>query len=76
LLDPVLNRSIQIAKQNSRTTVIWNPWAEGTRALSDLGEDEWPQMLCVEGSNILHHAVALAPSEDHQMTVTMTVNPL
>jgi len=76
LLDPVLNRSIQIRKQNSNTTVIWNPWADGARALSDLGDDEWQHMVCVEGSNILENAVELAPSADHKITVTMTVIPL
>jgi glucose-6-phosphate 1-epimerase len=76
LLDPVLNRSIQITKQNSNTTVIWNPWADGARALSDLGDDEWQHMVCVEGSNILENAVELAPSADHKITVTMTVFPL
>ena len=76
LLDPVLNRSIHIAKQNSHSTVVWNPWTEGTRTLSDLGEDEWPHMLCAEASNILQNAVELAPNQDYKMTVTMTVNPL
>ena len=75
VLDPVLNRQIQIAKQNSSTTVIWNPWAEGARALSDLGEDEWQEMLCAEASNILENAVELAPKEDHTITVTMGVSP-
>jgi len=76
LLDPVLNRSVQVTKQNSDTTVIWNPWAEGARVLSDLGDDEWKDMVCVEGSNILENAVELAPSANHTITVTMTVNPL
>jgi glucose-6-phosphate 1-epimerase len=76
LIDPVRNRSIQITKQNSDSTVIWNPWAEGARALSDLGDDEWQDMVCVEGSNILENAVELAPSADHKITVTMTVNSL
>ena len=76
LLDPALNRSIQITKQNSDSTVIWNPWAEAARALSDLGDDEWQDMACVEGSNILENAVELAPSADHKITVTMTVNSL
>jgi len=44
--------------------------------LSDLGEDEWPHMLCAEASNILQNAVELAPKQDHKMTVTMTVDPL
>jgi glucose-6-phosphate 1-epimerase len=76
LIDPVRNRSIQVTKQNSDSTVIWNPWAEGARALSDLGDDEWQDMVCVEGSNILENAVELAPSADHKITVTMTVNSL
>jgi glucose-6-phosphate 1-epimerase len=76
LLDPVLNRSIHIAKRNSNSTVVWNPWEEGTKTLSDLGEDEWPHMLCVEGSNILQDAVELAPGQDHKMTVTMSIRPL
>ena len=32
--------------------------------------------FCFEGSNILENAVELAPSADHRITVTMTVNPL
>jgi glucose-6-phosphate 1-epimerase len=76
LIDPVLNRSIQVTKQHSDSTVIWNPWAEGARALSDLGDDEWQHMVCVEGSNILENAVELATSADHKITVTMTVNSL
>jgi glucose-6-phosphate 1-epimerase len=73
LFDPALNRRIKIAKQNSRTTVIWNPWAEGARALSDLEEDTWQQMVCVEASNILEDAVELAPNGNHTMSVTMAV---
>jgi glucose-6-phosphate 1-epimerase len=76
LLDPVLNRSIHIAKQNSRSTVVWNPWAEGAKTFSDLGEDEWPHMLCVEGSNILQNIVELAPNKDHRMTVRMVLKSL
>jgi glucose-6-phosphate 1-epimerase len=76
LLDPVLHRGIQITKQNSRTTVIWNPWAEGAQALSDLGKDEWPQMICVEASNVLENAVQLAQAVTHSMTATISVRPL
>ena len=76
LLDPVLNRRIHIAKQNSRTTVIWNPWAEGAQALPDLGEDEWPQMVCVEASNVLVDRVGLPAGADHTMTATIAVGAL
>jgi glucose-6-phosphate 1-epimerase len=73
LLDPVLNRHIHIAKQNSRTTVIWNPWAEEARASPDLGGDEWQQMVCAEAGNILEDAVELTPIADHTITMTILV---
>src|ERR1039458_5117355 len=67
LEDPTLRRRIHIAKENSLTTVVWNPWVEGARALADLGEDEWTQMFCVEASNVLDYAVDLAPGKKHRM---------
>ena len=76
LRDPVLHRCIHITKQNSRTTVIWNPWAEGAQALPDLGYDEWPQMVCLEASNVLVDRVELPPGADHTMTATISVNAL
>jgi glucose-6-phosphate 1-epimerase len=71
--DPVMRRRIQIEKQNSLTTVVWNPWKSGAKALADLGDDEWARMACVEASNILSSAVTLAPGEDHRMATTISV---
>jgi len=76
LRDPVLNRRIHIAKQNSRTTVIWNPWAEAAKKMSDMGPDEWQKMLCAEAANILADAVELAPGETHALGVTIRVGSL
>ena len=73
ITDPVLQRRIQIEKRNSLTTVVWNPWESGAKALTDLGDDEWQQMLCVEASNILGSAVTLAPGEEHHMAATIAV---
>jgi len=73
VIDPVLGRRIRTEKKNSLTTVVWNPWQEGAKALADLDDDEWQQMVCVEASNILANAVRLAPGEEHAMTATITV---
>ncbi len=73
IADPVLRRRIQIEKRNSLTTVAWNPWESGAKAMTDLGDDEWQQMLCVEACNILSSAVTLAPGEEHRMAVTIAV---
>ena len=73
VIDPVLGRRIRTEKKNSLTTVVWNPWQEGAKALADLGDEEWQQMVCVEASNILANAVGLAAGEEHAMTATITV---
>ena len=76
LVDPELRRRIRIVKENSLTTVVWNPWREGAQALSDLGNDEWQQMVCAEASNILGFAVNLAPGQQHTMRASIRVADL
>jgi glucose-6-phosphate 1-epimerase len=62
-----LRRRIEVAKENSFTTVIWNPWVEKARALSDFGDDEWMQMVCIETSNVADFAVELRSGQQHRM---------
>jgi glucose-6-phosphate 1-epimerase len=73
LEDPTLRRGLHIAKENSSTTVVWNPWAEGARALADLGDDEWTQMFCVEASNVLSGTVDVKPGQQHRLAVNIRV---
>lgn len=73
VIDPVLKRRIHIRKENSRTTVIWNPWKEAAEKMADMGAEEWKKMLCVEGANILGNAIKLNAGEQHTTTVTMAV---
>jgi glucose-6-phosphate 1-epimerase len=76
LIDPVLERRIHIRKENSRTTVIWNPGKEAAEKMSDMGADEWKKMLCVEGANVLGNAIKLRAGEKHTTAVTMTVEKI
>ena len=76
LLDGEMHRHILTAKEHSLTTVVWNPWREGAKALSDLGDDEWQEMVCVEASNILGFAVSLAPGHQHTMKTNVSVKNL
>ena len=73
LIDPTRRRILRTDKQNSATTVVWNPWQQGAASLADFGNDEWRQMTCVEASNILRSAVSLAPGEQHTMGATIGV---
>jgi glucose-6-phosphate 1-epimerase len=76
LIDPELRRHIRLRKTNSLTTVVWNPWREGAARLTDLGDGEWTQFLCVEASNILAASVSLAPGEEHRMTAVLSAAKL
>ena len=75
VIDPVLRRTVRTEKENSRTTVTWNPWQQGAASLSDLGEEEWQQMICVEASNVLSSAVRLGPGEEHVMRASLSLAP-
>lgn len=73
LIDPVLHRVLRTVKTNSATTVVWNPWQQGAALLTDLGDEEWQQMACVEACNILVGAVSLAPDEEHTLCATIAL---
>jgi len=73
LVDPLLRRTLRTEKENSRTTIVWNPWQRGAASLSDLGDDEWQQMTCVEASNILSSAVSLPPGDKHAMRADLSM---
>jgi glucose-6-phosphate 1-epimerase len=74
--DGVLRRRIRVAKENSRATVVWNPWVDKARAMSDFGDDEWERMVCVETCNVAGCAVELAPGGAHTMTALVSVAAL
>jgi glucose-6-phosphate 1-epimerase len=67
LEDQSFRRRVGIAKKNSFTTVVWNPWIEKAKALTDFGDAEWMQMVCIEASNVSDFAVELAPRQEHKM---------
>lgn len=71
--DPILERRVRVQKENSLTTVTWNPWKEKASSLTDLGKDEWLRMVCIEPSNVAGFAVDLAPGQQHQMKMQVQV---
>jgi glucose-6-phosphate 1-epimerase len=73
LFDPTLKRRISIRKENSLTTVVWNPWAEKSRAMSDLGPDRWKGFICIETSNVAPYSVKLDPGQQHSMAALIQV---
>lgn len=74
--DPLLGRMILVRKEESDSSVIWNPWVEKSQHLADMSEDDYRRMLCVETANVADHAVTLRPGDVHRMATTYSVKPL
>lgn len=75
IADPELARNIFVEKGGSETTVVWNPWAELAKGLSDLGAENWPHFVCVEAANAGENRITLAPQEAHVMELHIRVEP-
>ncbi|WP_258727019.1 D-hexose-6-phosphate mutarotase [Cellulomonas sp. NS3] len=73
VVDPALDRTVTVAKDGSGSTVVWNPWVGKARAMADLGDDEWPGMVCVEAANVGAAAVHLAPGATHRLVQSLVV---
>ncbi|KPI95104.1 Glucose-6-phosphate 1-epimerase [Papilio xuthus] len=55
----VSGRKMRIQKYNFPDTVIWNPWAEFAKEIGDFGDDEFPNMVCVEAGRVAAPIVLL-----------------
>ena len=74
--DPGLQRRICIAKEGSRSTVVWNPWIDKAARMEDFGDEEYRQMVCVETANAAPDLVVLAPGAHHCLQATLRVEPI
>ena len=71
--DPVWKRRIIVDKIGSDSTVVWNPWIDKTKGMSDMAPDDWKEMICVETANAADNAVRLRPGATHKLTVSIRV---
>lgn len=69
--DPVLDRTLVVRKTGSRSTVVWNPWIDKSKTMSDFGDKEWPSMVCIETANVADNALTLDPGASHTMTAML-----
>jgi glucose-6-phosphate 1-epimerase len=74
--DPGQRRRLEVTKTGSASTVVWNPGPERARSLPDLGDDEWPDFVCVESGNVGGGgAIHLAPGGCHRLAVSVRAVP-
>ncbi|MET3050516.1 D-hexose-6-phosphate mutarotase [Pseudomonas alkylphenolica] len=76
IVDPGWNRRIHLSSSGSRSAVIWNPWTDRAAQLTDMANDGWQRMLCIETANVWDDVVTLAPGATHTLSLTLGSEPL
>lgn len=62
---------IEVGRENSSSCVLWNPWIDKSKRLSNFADDEYHTMLCLEAANVMDDSAVVAPGESHTLTTTI-----
>ncbi|THU51603.1 hypothetical protein C4D60_Mb06t32760 [Musa balbisiana] len=63
VLDHEKKRTFLIKKKGLPDVVVWNPWEKKSKSITDLGDEEYKQMLCVDGA-VVERPITLKPGEE------------
>lgn len=72
IIDPGWGRRIHLDSRGSRSAVLWNPWIDKARRLSQFPDDAWQNMLCIETANVLEDVVQLNAGERHRLDLRLS----
>ncbi len=63
------NKTVTMISRGSSSTVVWNPWIEKSRQISDFHTDGYKEMLCIETANVYDNLISIDPQKSHTMEV-------
>ena len=63
--------NIEVGRENSSSCVLWNPWIEKSKRLSNFKDDEYKTMLCLEAANVMEDSVTVEPGQSHTLMTTI-----
>jgi glucose-6-phosphate 1-epimerase len=66
-------RAIELTKEGSASTVVWNPGEEGARAFADMPDQDYHAMVCVEACNALKNSYTLRAGESHTLSMALSL---
>ncbi|PON47614.1 Glucose-6-phosphate 1-epimerase [Trema orientale] len=74
IIDHEKKRTFVLRKVGMPDAAVWNPWDKKAKALSDLGDDDYKTMLCVDSAAV-ENSIVLKPYEEwkgHQELSTVS----
>ena len=75
LKDPGCQRKLRITKENSNSTLVWNPGAERCRQIADLEDEEYRSFLCIECNRAGEDSLVLVPGKEYRISQKITLEP-
>ena len=70
--DSGFNRKVHVSKKGSNVTVVWNPW-ESARNITDMPDDGYKTMVCVEAVNAYDDVVTVEPGQSFGISTKIWV---
>lgn len=71
--DRALNRKITITASNSSTAIVWNPGADVSAKMADLGDRDYKNFVCVETANAANEIIEVPSGDRYKMTASYAV---
>ncbi|GAB4861642.1 hypothetical protein Ancab_036894 [Ancistrocladus abbreviatus] len=74
VIDHGKKRTFVIRKEGLPDVVVWNPWDKKSKSMLDFGDEEYKEMLCVDGA-VVERPVMLRPGEEWTGRLELSVVP-
>lgn len=72
--DSEWQRRLELMSMQSHSAVVWNPWIEKSRRLSQFADAAYRRMVCIETGRLLNDAVELQPGGQAEYGVSIRVH--
>ncbi|MDY7026056.1 MAG: D-hexose-6-phosphate mutarotase [Pseudomonadota bacterium] len=66
-------RVYHLSSDGSNSTVIWNPWIEKSKRLSQFSDEQYQQMVCIETANAVEDCITLEKGQEHSLTLRVSI---
>lgn len=74
IFDHERKRTFLIQKEGLPDVGVWNPWEKKSKTMADFGDEEYKQMLCVNGAAV-EKPITLKPGEEWTGRLELSVVP-